>query len=245
MNYGHLSQDLTREDYVPLSEHQSSTPASFSLEDNVVCYFESPVTVSCPHANATQQAKIYVLTTSVALWLDSGAGVTIPYQKMLLHAIQKGDGNGSSSSQVYIQLDGGLPLFGQESAPNGSDVSSDDAFTELMITTPTESGVDTLFAALSACAALHPDPDSDDDALLDSPMLPLGDFSGDADMSGDYPDGAEGEEGVGGWAHHEKILTPTTDHASLAVEIENEIRAGIVRPREGSEEMDSKWRKME
>lgn len=239
MEYSTIDHDLTREDYVALAEHQSSTPASFSLEDNVVCYFEGTVNIQLlgedgqgEQTVSQQQGKIYVLTSHVTLWFpQTSSGVNIPYQKILLHATQKGsDGH----QQIYLQLeDSPLSLVGPFSG------ASQDSFSEVTISTQPDTLIDTLFAALSTCAALHPDPsDSDNDMGQLQPALETHPEELEAD-------GDLGEEGVGGWIAHEKIQTDSMDNASLEVILENEVRAGIVRPREGSEELAEKWRRVE
>ncbi|AOW05638.1 regulator of volume decrease after cellular swelling-domain-containing protein [Yarrowia lipolytica] len=238
MEYSTIDHDLTREDYVALAEHQSSTPASFSLEDNVVCYFEGTVNVQLLSEDgkgdqtAYQQGKIYVLTSHVTLWFaQTSSGVNIPYQKILLHATQQGsDGH----QQIYLQLeDSPLSLVGPFAG------ESQESFSEVIISTQPDTLIDTLFASLSTCAALHPDPsDSDNDMGQLQPAL-------ETHAEEMEPDGDLGEEGVGGWIAHEKIQTDSMDNASLEVILENEVRAGIVRPREGSEELAEKWRKVE
>ncbi|KAG5357232.1 hypothetical protein CJU90_6057 [Yarrowia sp. C11] len=238
MEYSTIDHDLTQEDYVALAEHQSSTPASFSLPDNVVCYFEGTVNVQLLTEDGQQdqslchQGKIYVLTSHVTLWFaQSNSGVNIPYPKILLHATQKAsDGH----QQIYLQLeDSPLSLVGPFAQ------GSKESFSEVVISTQPDTLIDTLFAALSTCAALHPDPsDSDNDMAALQPALET--HHEEVEVDGDL-----GEEGVGGWIAHEKIQTEAMDNASLEVILENEVRAGIVRPREGSEELAEKWRRVE
>lgn len=233
MEYSTIDRDLTREDFVALAEHQSSTPASFSLEDNVVCYFEGLVRVELladeNHQSEVAEGKIYVLSSHVTLWFpQTSSGVNIPFQKVLLHATQKGaDGH----QQIYLQLeDSPLSLVRPFS-------HSQESFSEVTLSTQPDTLIDTLFAALSTCAAMHPDPsDSDNDMGMMAPALE----THPEELEGDL-----GEEGVGGWIAHEKIQTDSMDNASLEVILENEVRAGVVRPREGSEEGVGKWRRVE
>ncbi|KAG5365942.1 hypothetical protein CJU89_0346 [Yarrowia sp. B02] len=230
MEYSTIDRDLTQEDYVALAEHQSSTPASFSLEDNVVCYFEGSVTVELledGQHSEPKPGKIYILSSHVTLWFpQTSSGVNIPYQKILLHATQKGD----HGHQMYLQL---------EDSPLGSVggfKASQEPFSELVVSTKPDTLIDTLFAALSTCAALHPDPSDSDNDMGMQPAL---------ETHAEELEGDLGEEGVGGWIAHEKIQTDSMDNASLEVILENEVRAGIVRPREGSEELAEKWRRVE
>lgn len=122
--------------------------------------------------------------------------------------------------------------------------------------------VRTLFIALSACANLHPDPESEsevDDGNGQSPAIM---FEGDADMNGIYPLSNGGSEGAGlpppmpgsgGWI--------TAENVNEFFDEEGNFRggglgggAGSVRAREEGEEEEgngdgmedeTKWRRTE
>lgn len=105
-----------------------------------------------------------MIESTLAFVWPSGAGFSIEYPRITLHAVSRGE----SGPSVYCQLD--------ESDPNGptngaeGDEDEDTEMREMKIIPSDPTSVDPIFEALSQCAALHPDPNdngADDPDWLD------------------------------------------------------------------------------
>ncbi|CAN6603843.1 hypothetical protein TRVA0_002S03268 [Trichomonascus vanleenenianus] len=224
-------------EFVSLEEHQSSTPATFGLEENPVLYHKSlsaQVSTSSALADVipateNERADFYVTSSDLQVWLpEKGVGAIIPYPCITLHAIQR-----NPTEMLYLQIDYG-----------------DDGILEWLVV-PRDIGTLQLFYdRLSDCAALHPDFEENEDgqmqmdALDSEPPAAMGPWItaenvGEADDIGDTEMGDE-EDGI-----------------SAAVEVEIGgigARAGMRRTRDDNNDSDdedndaatnadSKWRR--
>lgn len=138
-------------EYVSLAEHQSSTPATFSLEENPVLHHKSvmaAVQTTHPVANIPldregHKGDIYVSSNDVAFWFPGlGRGISVPYRVITLHAIQM-----EPSPRLYFQLE-----------PPGTD-----QFIEMTVIPINSSTLRLFYKALSDCASLHPDAEESED----------------------------------------------------------------------------------
>lgn len=141
-------------EYVPLAEHQASTPATFSLEENPVLHHKSidatlTSSQSIGSIKSMDEIKsdIYVSSYELTIWLkDQSIGLNIPYRRITLHAIQM-----EPSPRLYLQIE---PEEGDE-----------EDFIEITITPNDRSTLRTFYKSLSDCASLHPDPEDSDDEM--------------------------------------------------------------------------------
>ncbi|KAH8839937.1 hypothetical protein MCOR27_003446 [Pyricularia oryzae] len=176
------------DDFTPLAEHQERTPATFFGGKPVLHYHAASATVLVPasqkrslpifrtadaaagsdddtEVTVEQTVDVFVNSSTLTLFSqDATVGVQIPYPQIGIHAVKTltpppaaPSPTAGATSAVYMQLD--------LQASGGAD---DDDFNTVELTiipaAPTTESTPALFAAISACAELHPDPaDADDD----------------------------------------------------------------------------------
>lgn len=153
--------------FVPLEEHEAQTPSSFygskpilhhhSTGGRAVARKEAlgSLPIFKPDSSEVQNVDIFVSSESLILWnVSSAIGVVIPYATISLHAIQRlPDPSTAEEVQgLYMQLD--LP---ESNAENDDDDEMSDPF-ELTLLPTSQDSIPALFAAVSNCSALHPDP---------------------------------------------------------------------------------------
>ncbi|OLL26827.1 hypothetical protein NEOLI_001010 [Neolecta irregularis DAH-3] len=137
-------------DFISLEDCQAATPASFANAPAVLhCQTEAHIAVAPADFPLLKTGLHTVYVTSKTLILWSGdSGVEIIYRDITLHAIAP-----SPERHVYLQI------AGEEEEEN---------FVEVTITPKGGSDVDRIYDALCACAALHPDPQEDDNYRVES-----------------------------------------------------------------------------
>ncbi|KAF1813897.1 hypothetical protein P152DRAFT_472691 [Eremomyces bilateralis CBS 781.70] len=151
-----------------------------------------------------QDLDIWVTSESLIIWAPATRkGVSIPYPTIALHALQRVSDPPSASQGVYLSLhtvdinqaDMGedietidFTLIPSNQSPSTADASSTGA--------ASPSAAESLFAALSTCADLHPDPSPDDEA---EPSI-IGGMGGLGGLGG-----IGGPPGDGGWITSENI----------------------------------------
>ncbi|KAI6383044.1 hypothetical protein MCOR32_002923 [Pyricularia oryzae] len=176
------------DDFTPLAEHQERTPATFFGGKPVLHYHAASATVLVPasqkrslpifrtadaaagsdddtEVTVEQTVDVFVNSSTLTLFSqDATVGVQIPYPQIGIHAVKTltpppaaPSPTAGATSAVYMQLD--LQASGS---------ADDDDFNTVELTiipaAPTTESTPALFAAISACAELHPDPaDADDD----------------------------------------------------------------------------------
>lgn len=244
-----LQERPNESELMTLAEHQASTPATFSLEENPVLHYKSvgaqlTSSVDLPGlpANEVTAADFYVCSSQLMVWFANRSGLTIPYPSISLHAIQ-----GGQPRSLYLQIE---PQGGIGQA-DGQGKDSDFNYAVIELTIVTQDDVQEFYDALTRCASLHRDYDDDNDdddenegIIMGSPTDDHGDMGpwitaenfeqGEADDIGEY-NGLDDEELAG-----------------VEVEIEESIRAGIRRGREEddgedgarAESEDAKWRRI-
>ncbi|GAO46655.1 hypothetical protein SAICODRAFT_21673 [Saitoella complicata NRRL Y-17804] len=141
--------------FIPVAEHQAETPATFDIESAppVLHHHEAPCTFLVEDPSGTlpivneSKGGVYVNSHNLLVWnAEEPKGVEVPYRSITLHALQRGD-----APCIYLQL----------SLSGGEDEMED--FVEVRVVPEDASHLDAIFAALSACASLHPDPRDDDE----------------------------------------------------------------------------------
>ncbi|KAK2756516.1 hypothetical protein FQN54_005409 [Arachnomyces sp. PD_36] len=224
---------------------------------------------------------VWVGSEKLLLYATSARGVAIPYPSISLHAIQRlrlpGSPEGSEMSQgVYMQLAGSSP-------DEENDEEEDSVALTIVPPVPAEEPAETaavpveeedkptspaqaLFAALSACSNLHPDPilqeedmdDMEDDDMQGSSLYQAGLIqSGDNSGSGGLPPPMGGSSG---WITAENMHEYFDEEGNWRGEGPgpNPLGpgAGIVREREGGDDDmegggdgpdgdETKWRRTE
>ncbi|MCJ1247975.1 hypothetical protein MMC30_005190 [Trapelia coarctata] len=169
-------------------EDLSSSPLA-KLADAASLNPPTPATTNGdgPHADeipaeiVVEGVDVWVTSEKFILYRPSlSTGVSIPYPSISLHAIQSHVPSSTSTAALaaqglYIQLDTsdgfddhdpagtiGLTIIPPlPSQPPSLSLQAEAEVTPLMTRESSESPVQLLFAALSACANLHPDPASD------------------------------------------------------------------------------------
>ncbi|KAF7297148.1 hypothetical protein MIND_00947800 [Mycena indigotica] len=149
--------------FISREEHTAivaQTPASFNDIPPVLCHQEENVRVTLDpplEGFSTEDAShgtLYVIESVLVFMSTTGCGFQIEYPTITLHAVSRGDAGPS----IYCQLDD----------PSDNDA---DNMRELNILPQTADSLESIFDALSRCAALHPDPnmsdDGEDDAFVD------------------------------------------------------------------------------
>ncbi|CUA73387.1 hypothetical protein RSOLAG22IIIB_05277 [Rhizoctonia solani] len=154
--------------FITLEEHKqltASTPSSFGdippvlqhKEENVQVTFDPPI----PDLGNDEKGTLYVIESALAFVWPSGAGFTVEYPRITLHAVSRGE----SGPSIYCQLDESLNGPG---ASGEDEEQTDSEMREMKIIPSNPESVEPIFEALSQCAALHPDPDEgDDDGWVD------------------------------------------------------------------------------
>lgn len=145
--------------------------------------------------------------------MAASVGISIPYPSISLHAIQRLPDPAEPSTSVpgvYMQL--------SLSSPSDSSEDEEPPSTDLTILLPIDgepaSDIPSLFAAISACADLHPDPqdaDSDEDMIDDRIQFEgsVG-YQGISGLPGAFQGGFDGSlpppfPGSGGWITAENV----------------------------------------
>ncbi|KAG6827669.1 hypothetical protein H0H92_010831 [Tricholoma furcatifolium] len=235
-----------------------STPASFADIPPVVKHIQPNVRVALdPPVPGFEDADaasgtLYVLTSVLVFWSSTNRGFQIPYPSITLHAISRA----GPAPAIYCQLDAGPapPASssnnangnedegegdeGDEHYTGGDDDDADTLLQELSLIPQDSTSLDTIFEALSTCAALHPDPHNpddddndtfgDDDAVVDPMRSPFDVFDGDAAQE-------LSEVGRAALAHIESIIYDPFDHAH---DNEDEDEEGAEVPPDFEEEPD-------
>ncbi|KAB2576704.1 hypothetical protein DBV05_g4766 [Lasiodiplodia theobromae] len=216
MPFEKLTTAPVASDFTPLEEHQSQTPGTFfgakpvlhlhSADTQLVVsqadlegqsLFPDLRTTPSASTNGTngESADTQLVIPGLDVWVTSqnllifssatSTGVSLSYPDITLHAIQRltlpggADSSSAETQGLYMQL-----------ALNASDFTPDEDLQTLEITLVPSSSttIADLFAAVSACADLNPDPaDSDSEA------------------GGDGDDIQAGLPGAGGWITSDNI----------------------------------------
>ncbi|KAL1644407.1 hypothetical protein SLS58_004321 [Diplodia intermedia] len=220
MPFEKLTTAPTAADFTSLEEHQSQTPGTF-FGAKAVLHLHSPDTqlvvsqadlegqslfpdlraASAAGTNGAthngESGDTQLVIPGLDVWVTSqnllifspttSTGVSVPYPDITLHAIQRLTVPGSTDATqgLYMQL-----------ALNASDFTADDDLQTLEVTlipsASSASAITDLFAAVTACADLNPDPaDSDSEA----------EDGGDDDIQL----GGGGLPGAGGWITSDNI----------------------------------------
>lgn len=159
----------------PYQKYQRSTPSAFSLQENPILYGGGrrwKLLLNRPFLlpNGTNfNVDVFTLNTSIIIWfLDENVGLEIPYQAVVLHALEK---SATNQSVLYVQFSGQLQqeeeLLEGHFTPDASYVGSEheDLFlpeyfgANYLRSTLAES----TFSALSKCSAFHCDPETDEE----------------------------------------------------------------------------------
>lgn len=169
--------------FVSPEEHKtltSTTPESFSsippvlrLEvPNVSVSFDPPLQAFEP--DDCRHGTLYIIESVLVFFSTTGRGFQVEYPSITLHAVSRTE----SGPCIYCQLD--------ETPTGDRDENDEDEspMRELKIIPERVEALERIFELMSACAALHPDPevdgDGDDDAFVDPSNFEV--FNGDADQ---------------------------------------------------------------
>ncbi|KAJ3735432.1 regulator of volume decrease after cellular swelling-domain-containing protein [Lentinula guzmanii] len=178
--------------FVSPEEHRNivgSTPASFNDIPPVLRH-EEPVSVTFEpsldgfNEDDGKEGVLYVLESVLIFMSKTGKGFQIEYPSITLHAVSRGD----TPPSIYCQLDESsakamkMLIDSEQPKANGhvdENAGSDDQEAEdeaeedeeeedmdmrvLNIIPSRVDSLDSIFEALSLCAALHPDPPGSDD----------------------------------------------------------------------------------
>ncbi|KAG9082746.1 hypothetical protein FS749_006595 [Ceratobasidium sp. UAMH 11750] len=150
--------------FITPEEHKqltASTPISFGdippvlrhTQGDVQIVFDPPI----HDLGSADKGTLYVIESALAFIWPSGAGFTIEYPRITLHAVSRGE----AGPYVYCQLDESDPATG-----GAEDEDEESEMREMKIIPSDPASVEPIFEALSQCAALHPDPN---DAGEDDP----------------------------------------------------------------------------
>ncbi|KAJ4488070.1 regulator of volume decrease after cellular swelling-domain-containing protein [Lentinula aciculospora] len=199
--------------FVSPEEHKTivgSTPASFNdippvlrhKEESVSVTFEPPLDGFSE--DDAKEGVLYVLESVLIFMSKTGNGLQIEYPLITLHAVSRGD----TPPSIYCQLDESsakalkMLVDSEQPQTNGhvDKTSADESEEEedegledmdmrvLNIVPSRVDSLDSIFEALSLCAALHPDPPGSDDeeedfddALIDAPESNFEVFTGTED----------------------------------------------------------------
>lgn len=171
---------------------------------------------------------------------DNMTGISIPYQAISLHAVQRLDNPNSPGQEVqglYMQL--------ELSDPHGATDEEDADIVELTLIP--EGGAQALFEAVSNCSNLHPDPAMDEDEDMeggaDSRIVFEGNigYEGISGLPGVQVGTADGGlpppfPGSGGWITAENVSEYFDEDGNWIAEGENLGEgAGRVRTRDESD----------
>ncbi|KAJ3796725.1 regulator of volume decrease after cellular swelling-domain-containing protein [Lentinula aff. detonsa] len=184
--------------FVSPEEHRNivgSTPVSFNDIPPVLRH-EEPVSVTFePSLDGFNEVDgkegvLYVLESVLIFMSKTGKGFQIEYPSITLHAVSRGD----TPPSIYCQLDESsakaMKIDDQE-AEDEAEEDEDEEDMDMRVLNIIPSRVDSLdsiFEALSLCAALHPDPPGSDDeeeglddAFVDLPDGTFEQFTGTED----------------------------------------------------------------
>ncbi|KAJ3987139.1 regulator of volume decrease after cellular swelling-domain-containing protein [Lentinula detonsa] len=184
--------------FVSPEEHRNivgSTPASFNDIPPVLRH-EEPVSVTFePSLDGFNEVDgkegvLYVLESVLIFMSKTGKGFQIEYPSITLHAVSRGD----TPPSIYCQLDESsakaMKIDDQEAEDEAEeDEEEEDMDMRVLNIIPSRvDSLDSIFEALSLCAALHPDPpgsddeeDGLDDAFVDLPDGTFEQFTGTED----------------------------------------------------------------
>jgi len=161
----------------------ASTPSSFSDIPPVLRHQQNNVSIEMDppieglSVEELTNGNLYVVESVLAfVSSSSGRGFSIQYPSITIHAVSRS----GSSPIVYLQLQNS-----SADADADAEVGKDEdlEMSELKIRPLDSSTVDTIFEALSLCAALHPDPnisraDEDDEGLYSEDLSSFEPFTG-------------------------------------------------------------------
>ncbi|PPQ64141.1 hypothetical protein CVT24_008771 [Panaeolus cyanescens] len=190
-------------------QHQNivaSTPSSFADIPPVVKHQESNVSVTLDppldgfSSTDPVQGTLYVLTSALTFMSTTGNGFEITYPTITLHALSRAaTGPSQGAPSIYCQLDEGNALR-KDGAENGDDDITE--MRELIIIPQNAESLEPIFEAMSHCAALHPDPNDEEDELDDAFI----DTNGDFEVFTGNDDEELSEVGKAALAHLESII---------------------------------------
>ncbi|KHJ30360.1 putative benzoylformate decarboxylase protein [Erysiphe necator] len=178
------------DDFTPLAEHQSKTPATF-YKGKPVLYFHDtqakaiitknhltklPLNgtdsyeVKHPSASSLNIVELFVCSENLTFFNPSSCiGFAIPYPAITLHAIKTLKDPEDSSQEIQ-----GLYMQIEISDYYDHEVQEDDdsGYIDLTLIPSSSSNegksiIQTLFEAVSACSDLNPDPNSEDERIID------------------------------------------------------------------------------
>ncbi|KAJ1756265.1 Methylosome subunit pICln [Coemansia sp. RSA 1752] len=155
---------------IVLRSAPDTTGIRFSLDARVVCVPDSS------YANIT--GTLYVGEQRVSFYsLYKKIGFSLNYQNIVIHAVVRSSTD--DEPHLYCQLDGPFP--GCQSSVNGANESEDEdsedeEFAELKFYPSDTSQLDALFQAMSDCAAMNPDTDTDEDDGDESDVQAIDEF---------------------------------------------------------------------
>lgn len=251
---------------IPFSQYQSSSPEKFSVaEDTYVVYAggtsymvrvgELVVIDPAIKQFTHTPVAVFVINTSVLLWsYQLNLGIELPYQSILLHALQE--------TKLYLQIESS-PLISTptqdpeftstvdlEIIPNDSPLPETLNNNDFDILTKVSGSIESLYQAMAKCSDLHYDSNSDSESMsnsgewfqqgaenspqiqaLEVPQAWLHNV-GDADDLEDIQPESEPEE------------HPQTDEAGMHVDVGYGPIVGVVRKRDSDDNGFNKARKM-
>ncbi|KIM40586.1 hypothetical protein M413DRAFT_446016 [Hebeloma cylindrosporum] len=205
--------------FITKDEHTTlvgSTPNSFNDIPPVIRHKEENVSISLdPPLEGFQnsdsaQGTLYILTSVLVFMGTGGTGFQIEYPAITLHAVSRGE----SGASIYCQLD---ESFGTENGTTAADEDAIPDMRELTIVPQNPSSLEEIFEALSQCAALHPDPQDDEDDLDEDAFVDLNGSTFET-FNGDENEELS-EVGRAALAHLESIIY---DPHNLQPELEDE-----------------------
>ncbi|KAJ1953558.1 hypothetical protein GGI12_005991, partial [Dipsacomyces acuminosporus] len=117
-----------------------------------------------PSSNAETTGTLYVDERQLVFYSEQpkAGGFSVDYQSIVIHAISRDSGD---DAHLYCQLDGPFPgskrAIGQDGEnSDDEEQDGDEIFCELRFFPKDSSILDSLFDAMSECAALNPDTQS-------------------------------------------------------------------------------------
>lgn len=232
-----IHEPPTRENTIPVSLFRVSSPNRFSDDDDKLVIYgggsgfhlrinEDPAHDLRVHEDlASGPVSLYVLNTSLIIWFTNNhRGLELPYQSIILHALQ------TDPPSLYLQVVSNSILTNIPREPTKYTLS-----VELIILGPGQAtdlvpqlSLQLVYEALSECASLHYDNDSDEQTPSEGPALQIPQEwlnLGDADDL-DAPMDLE-----------------LTDSAGLNVDVGTASLAGSVRRHEGDSAARKKSRR--
>ncbi|EMR10196.1 hypothetical protein PNEG_01469 [Pneumocystis murina B123] len=143
-------------DLIELSEHQESTPRTFS--SNVLYFLSKEAAFKAfPAIGLSEYIDAYITSQSFIIFSPSiSKGLEIPYPKIVLHAIHRTPHNAFDTPCIYMQIEDLNNLALKENGMNGSVPESDTNMVELYISPTDSSTLRDFYTALSDCSSLHP-----------------------------------------------------------------------------------------